>query len=139
MTPAALAKTLSLPVFSQMLEPAGIAPALDFNQSGQLVYSQLPSLDLRSKVRFVIGDEVVFRAGTTDEVARLIKHWRAELSPQIAGGDDQFSGFSEVDDFSANFYGALLFPSGKYPFPSRTFLAFLDYQSCCSRYALKMG
>ncbi len=100
MTPAALAKTLSLPVFSQMLEPAGIAPALDFNQSGQLVYSQLPSLDLRSKVRFVIGDEVVFRAGTTDEVARLIKHWRAELSPQIAGGDDQFSGFSEVDDFS---------------------------------------
>lgn len=91
---------LSLPVFSQMLEPAGIAPAQDFNSSGQLVYTQLPSIDLRNKVRFVIGDAIRFRAGTAEEVARLIKYWRAELSPQIADGDDQFSGFNEVDDFS---------------------------------------
>ncbi|MES2604018.1 MAG: ATPase, T2SS/T4P/T4SS family, partial [Pseudomonadota bacterium] len=91
---------LSLPVFSQMLEPAGIAPAQDFSSSGQLVYTQLPSIDLRNKVRFVVGDAIRFRAGTTEEVARLIKYWRAELSPQIADGDDQFSGFNEVDDFS---------------------------------------
>ena len=46
---------LTLPVFSQLLEPAGLAPALDFRDSAQLVYQQLPSLDLRAKVRFLIG------------------------------------------------------------------------------------
>ncbi len=92
--------SLSLPVFSQLLEPAGIAPALDFKASGKLLYNQMPSIELRSKVRFIIGDAVVFHSGTAEEVARLIRHWRADLSPQIADGDEQFSGFSEVDDFS---------------------------------------
>jgi general secretion pathway protein E len=91
---------LTLPVFSQLLEPAGLAPALDFRDSAQLVYQQLPSLDLRAKVRFLIGEQVGFRAGTAEEVARLVRHWRAELSPQIAGSDADFSGFSEVEDFS---------------------------------------
>ena len=100
MTTIARANALTLPVFSQMLEPSGIAPALDFSDSGQLVYTTLPSIDLRSKMRFVIGDDIVFRAGSAEEVARLVKHWRAELSPQISGSDDQFSGFNEVDDFS---------------------------------------
>ncbi|HTQ98584.1 MAG TPA: ATPase, T2SS/T4P/T4SS family [Candidatus Acidoferrum sp.] len=92
--------TMTLPVFTQLLEPAGIAPAHDFNQSGQLVYTQLPSIDLRGKVRFLLGDKVGFQNGTAEEVARLVRHWRAELSPQIATSDDQFAGFSEVDDFS---------------------------------------
>lgn len=91
---------LTLPVFSQMLEPAGIAPAQDFADSAQLVYTQVPSIDLRSKVRFIIGDNVVFRAGTAEEVARLIKYWRAELSPEIAASEEAFSSFSEVEDFS---------------------------------------
>jgi general secretion pathway protein E len=91
---------LTLPIFSQMLEPAGIAPAHDFAESAQLVYTQLPSIDLRSKVRFIIGDKVMFRAGTAEEVARLIKYWRAELSPEISASDDAFSSFSEVEDFS---------------------------------------
>jgi general secretion pathway protein E len=91
---------LTLPVFSQLLEPAGLAPALNFSETGQLVYTDLPSIDYRSRVRFVISNEVTFRAGTSEEVARLIKHWRAELSPQIADEDDSFAGFREDEDFS---------------------------------------
>jgi general secretion pathway protein E len=91
---------LTLPVFSQLLEPAGLAPALDFRDSALLVYQQLPSLDLRAKVRFLIGEHIGFRAGTAEEVARLVRHWRAELSPQIAGSEADFSGFNEAEDFS---------------------------------------
>lgn len=94
------APALSLPVFSQLLEPAGIAPALDFSASGQLVYTQMPSIEYRARVRFVVGDKVSFRAGTPEEVARLIKYWRSILSPQISDEEDAYAGFSEVDDFS---------------------------------------
>ena len=92
--------TMNLPVFSQLLEPAGIAPALDYKESGQLLYSQLPSIELRNKVRFLLGEAVVFKGSNQDEVARLVRHWRAELSPQIATSDEQFAAFSEVEDFS---------------------------------------
>jgi general secretion pathway protein E len=91
---------LSLPVFSQLLEPAGIAPAQNFSESRQLVYTQIPSIDYRARVRFVIGDQVNFRSGTSEEVARLIKYWRSVLSPQIADEDDTYAGFSEAEDFS---------------------------------------
>jgi len=61
----------------------------------------VPSIESRAKVRFVIGDDVRFRIGNTDEVARLTKHWRAELSPEIADPDDAFvSGFGDEDEFS---------------------------------------
>jgi general secretion pathway protein E len=92
--------TVSLPVFSQLLEPAGLAPALDFNQSGNLVYAQLPAIEFRSKVRFVMGDQVRFKPGSPEEVARLVKHWRAELSPQISEEDGDFASFSQDEDFS---------------------------------------
>jgi general secretion pathway protein E len=92
---------LTLPVFSQLLEPEGIAPAQDFNDNLELVCNRVPSIESRAKVRFVIGDEVRFRIGNTDEVARLTKHWRAELSPEIADADDAFvSGFGDEDEFS---------------------------------------
>lgn len=92
---------LTLPVFSQLLEPEGIAPAQNFNESFELVCNHVPSIESRAKVRFVVGDQVTFRVGNTDEVARLIKHWRAELSPEIADPDDAFvSGFGDDDEFS---------------------------------------
>jgi general secretion pathway protein E len=92
---------LTLPVFSQLLEPEGIAPAQNFNESLELVCNRVPSIESRAKVRFVIGDDVRFRIGNTDEVARLTKHWRAELSPEIADPDDAFvSGFGDDDEFS---------------------------------------
>lgn len=91
---------LSLPVFSQLLEPAGLAPAQDFAASGELVYTELPALDLRARVRFVIGHRLRFRAGTAEELARLVKYWRAALSPQIADQDDSFSAFVQEEDFT---------------------------------------
>ncbi|MEY4640713.1 MAG: hypothetical protein RLZZ227_707 [Pseudomonadota bacterium] len=96
----ALQLALTLPAFSQLLEPAGLAPALDFANSGQLVYTELPSLDYRARVRFVISDDVTFRAGSAEEVARLIKHWRAVLSPQISEEDDSFTVLSQDEDFA---------------------------------------
>ena len=91
---------LTLAVFSQLLEPAGVAPAQDFRTSTQLVYIQMPGIEYRAKVRFIVGDHVTFRVGTPEEVARLIKYWRAELSPQISDDEDRFSGFREDEDFS---------------------------------------
>ncbi len=92
--------SLTLAVFSQLLEPAGIAPAQDFSTSTQLVYIQMPAIEYRAKVRFIVGDKVSFRAGSPEEVARLIKYWRAELSPQISDDEDRYSGFREDEDFS---------------------------------------
>jgi general secretion pathway protein E len=92
---------LTLPIFSQLLEPEGIAPAQNFNDSLELVCNRLLSIESRAKVRYVIGDKVRFRIGNTDEVARLTKHWRAELSPEIADPDDTFvSGFGNDDEFT---------------------------------------
>jgi len=92
---------LTLPIFSQLLEPEGIAPARNFSESWELICNRVPSIESRAKVRFVIGDQVQFRIGNTDEVARLTKHWRAELSPEIADADDAFvSGFGDDDEFS---------------------------------------
>src|SRR5688500_4442503 len=59
---------ITLPAFSQLLEPAGVAPALDFASTGQLVYTELPSLDYRARVRFVISDDITFRPGSPEEV-----------------------------------------------------------------------
>src|SRR5690606_3963219 len=39
---------MTLPVFSQLLEPAGLAPALNFDTSAELVYAELPSIDYRA-------------------------------------------------------------------------------------------
>ncbi len=88
---------MTLPVFSQLLEPAGIAPAQDFEDSGALLCDHLPSIELRAKIRFIMGELVRFKLGADDDVRRLMKHWRAELSPQIEGDDaDIFvSGFED--------------------------------------------
>ena len=62
---------IALTAFSQLLEPAGIAPALDYAQTNRLVYASAPSLETRAQIRFVIGTPVVFRRGSEDEVRRL--------------------------------------------------------------------
>ena len=49
---------MTLPVFSQLLEPVGIAPALDFDSSGRLLCNQLPDLALRTRIRFIIDRSV---------------------------------------------------------------------------------
>jgi general secretion pathway protein E len=91
---------ITMPVFSQLLEPQGIAPAQDFEESGKLACSQLPSMELRAKIRFIVGEPVRFDLRKDDEVRRLMKHWRAELSPQIDSGDEDIfvSGFEDDEE-----------------------------------------
>lgn len=90
---------ISLPMFGQLLEPEGIAPAQDFNDSGELVCNTLPSIELRAKIRYIVGELVKFRRGQGDEVSRLMKYWRAELSPQIDQTEDVFvSGFEDDEE-----------------------------------------
>lgn len=88
---------MTLPVFSQLLEPEGIAPAQDFADSGKLVCDQLPSIELRAKIRFILHESINFDSGTDDEVRRLLRHWRAELSPQMDSDDEELfvSGFED--------------------------------------------
>ena len=104
-----MSNVISLPVFTQLLEPAGIAPAQDFASSRELICDTLPDSQQRARIRFVLsntsaGDSsgpVRFRPAKADEVRRLIKHWRAELSPTIdaAGTDDLFvSGFEDDEE-----------------------------------------
>lgn len=91
---------VTLNVFSQLLEPAGISPALDYAESGVMVYDTVPDSQLRTRIRFVMSDAIRFRAGDTDEVRRLQRHWRTQLSPTIdAGTDDLFvSGFEDDEE-----------------------------------------
>ena len=88
---------MTLPVFSQLLEPQGIVPARDYIDSGRLLCSQLPSLELRAKIRFITQESVRFDMGTDEDVRRLMKFWRAELSPQIESNDEELfvSGFED--------------------------------------------
>jgi general secretion pathway protein E len=97
---AAVVSGITLPVFSQLLEPAGIAPAQDFDESGMLVCESLPDMELRARIRFILDQTVRFRMGKeSDEVRRLIRFWRAELSPTIEQGEDLFvSGFEDDED-----------------------------------------
>ena len=62
---------ITLPIFSQLLEPSGIAPAQDFEESGELICGQIPEEEVRSKVRFIIGQIVCFKVGEADEIRRL--------------------------------------------------------------------
>src|SRR5690554_561593 len=91
---------MTLPLFSQLLEPAGIAPAQDFADSFTLVCEQVPDSELRQRIRFVLQQPLVFRLGQGDEVRRLIRHWRATLSPTLdTHADDLFvSGFEDDEE-----------------------------------------
>lgn len=91
------AQAMSLPVFSQLLEPEGIAPAQDFASSSSLLCNRAPSIELRARIRFIVGSDVRFKLSSDDEVRRMLKHWRAELSPQIEGSEDDVfvSGFED--------------------------------------------
>lgn len=92
---------LTLPVFGQLLEPQGIAPALDFNTTGNLVCQDVPSIEQRARIRFILNEGISFRPGSDDEVKRLMRHWRAELSPQIESTDDVFvSGFEDDEELT---------------------------------------
>jgi general secretion pathway protein E len=91
---------LTLPVFSQLLEPAGLAPAMDFASTNILVYREPPSLELAARLRFVMGSNLQLREGEAEEIARLLRHWRAELSPDFSADDDNNSSYNLEDDLN---------------------------------------
>jgi general secretion pathway protein E len=89
---------ITMPVFNELLEPQNIAPALDYTDSGMLVCAEVPEIETRAKIRFVLNDEVGFSLGSADEVKRLMRHWRAELSPEIGSTDEIFVSGFEYDE-----------------------------------------
>ncbi|EIJ43345.1 type II secretory pathway, ATPase PulE/Tfp pilus assembly pathway, ATPase PilB [Beggiatoa alba B18LD] len=79
---------LSLPIFTQLLAKKGIAPVENFPEQPCLLFSTPPDIEDRAKIRFLLGQYVRFERGAADQVARLIKHWRAKLSPELDGAGD---------------------------------------------------
>ena len=108
---------MTLPVFSQLLEPVGIAPALDFDSSGRLLCNQLPDLALRTRIRFIIDRSVRFELSGDEEVRRLLKHWRAELSPQLEGSEEEdfVSGFEDDEALLDTGIRRAHYPAGESP------------------------
>lgn len=92
-----MSAVINLNTFSQLLEPAGIAPAIDFADTGLMVCEQIPDSSLRTRIRFAVAADVRFRAGDSDEIKRLQRHWRTRLSPTIDTGNDELfvSGFED--------------------------------------------
>ena len=92
---------ITMPVFNELLEPQNIAPALDFTDSGTLVCADVPEIELRAKIRFVLKEDINFSLGSADEVKRLMRHWRAELSPEIESTEEIFvSGFEDDEELT---------------------------------------
>ncbi|MBL4571943.1 MAG: Flp pilus assembly complex ATPase component TadA [Gammaproteobacteria bacterium] len=88
---------MTLAIFGQLLEPEGIVPAQDFAKSVRIVCEHAPSIEVRAKIRFILNEEIQFGIASADEVRRLMRHWRAELSPQIENTDEDLfvSGFAD--------------------------------------------
>jgi general secretion pathway protein E len=85
---------LNLPLFTQLLSKKGVAPVEGFPNDPRLMFAALPEIEDRAKIRFMLGSNIRFEKAPEDQIARLIKHWRAELSPELdgageAGGIDQ--------------------------------------------------
>ena len=90
-------KTLSLPLFTQLLSKKGIAPVEQFPDDPRLMFSGLPDIESRAKIRFILGPSIRFERSPEEHVERLIKHWRAKLSPELDGAGDA-DGVEHLDD-----------------------------------------
>lgn len=88
---------LDLAIFSSLLVPASIAPDKDFFESGRLLYITSPNPGLRAKIRYTMGQAVEFVPANEDDVSNLIKHWRAELAPELGEEAESEAEFSEED------------------------------------------
>jgi general secretion pathway protein E len=82
---------LSLTVLKQMLEKIETAPGKSFFDDGVLYYSTVPAFEDLSRLRFMFGEEISFRHADADKVDSLLKHWRAELSPQFEAPTEDLS------------------------------------------------
>lgn len=88
---------LNLNIFSALLVPSNIAPDKDFFQSGKLMYVDAPDSGLREKIRYTMGQDIEFVSANEDDVSGLIKHWRAELAPELNTEQENEAEFTEED------------------------------------------
>jgi general secretion pathway protein E len=88
---------LDLDIFSMLLIPMRIVPDKEFFQSGQLLYAEFPNANVREKIRYTMGQSIEFVAANDDEVSQLIKHWRAELAPEMNETAEDTAEFSDED------------------------------------------
>lgn len=79
---------MNLPLFTQLLSKKNIAPVEHFPDDPRLLFSTLPTIEDRARIRFLMGAHIRFEQGQEEQIARLIKHWRAKLSPELNGNDD---------------------------------------------------
>ena len=79
---------MNLPLFTQLLSKKNIAPVEHFPDDPRLIFATLPSIEDRAKIRFLLGSHIHFEPGQEEQVARLLKHWRAKLSPELNGNDN---------------------------------------------------
>jgi general secretion pathway protein E len=97
--------TLNLPIFNQLLSDKGIAPVETFPEPPRLLFADsLPEIEDRAKIRFILGSQIRFEHTEQHKVENLIKHWRAKLSPELDGSDEDgnFNLDSEYLDEAAN-------------------------------------
>ncbi|MEK8018782.1 MAG: ATPase, T2SS/T4P/T4SS family [Candidatus Parabeggiatoa sp.] len=87
---------LNLPLFTQLLSKKHIAPVEDFYNNPCLMFSKLPDLEDRAKIRFILGPNIRFAKGQADQIERLIKHWRAKLAPELEGAEGE--GVDQLDN-----------------------------------------
>jgi general secretion pathway protein E len=87
---------LTLPLFTQFLSKKNIAPVEQFPEDPRLMFSNLPDIEDRAKIRFLLGPTVLFEKAQADHIARLIKHWRAKLAPELEGNDS--NGVEQLDN-----------------------------------------
>jgi general secretion pathway protein E len=57
-------------------------------------------LEVRARIRFILSDLIQFTLISDDELKRLMKHWRAKLSPTIDNTDEDIfvSGFEDDEE-----------------------------------------
>jgi general secretion pathway protein E len=83
--------SLTLPLFTQLLSKKGIAPVEQFPENPCLLFTTPPEIEDRAKIRFILGSNIRFQPAQPEQIERLMKHWRAKLSPELEGsdGDDE--------------------------------------------------
>ncbi len=80
--------SLTLPLFTQLLSKKNIAPIEQFSTDPCFKFTIPPEVEDRSKIRFILGAYVRFEPASEEVVSRLIKHWRAKLSPDLEGSNN---------------------------------------------------
>ncbi|HDN27319.1 MAG TPA: type II/IV secretion system protein [Thioploca sp.] len=88
---------LNLPLFTQLLSKKNIAPVEQFPSDPRLMFSALPDIEVRAKIRFTLGPNIRFERAPEDHVARLVKHWRAKLAPELEGAGES-GGIEQLDN-----------------------------------------